>query len=231
MYGTVHKQTFEDGTETSAFDVIAIAGSAGGIDALVKLLAVLPANFPAAIFVVQHLPSTASYRSTLDKVLARHTRLRVKWAEDGECLQPGTVFIAPQDRHLIVGLDGALQLTDHSKVNRVRPAADPLFASIAARFGARGIGVVLSGTLRDGAEGARAIARAGGRILTQDRITSQFFDMPRATLALSDVDFMFDPSVIAHALIALVMVFGAADWLRVSHAARHKAIPGMATPN
>lgn len=131
-------------------------------------------------------------------------------------MRSGTVFLAPQDQHLSVDSAGALHLTAGPKINRVRPAADFLFSSVAACFGTRAIAVVLSGGLWDGAAGAWEIARAGGRVLAQDEISSQYFGMPSATLATAGVDFMFAPAIIAHTLVNLVMVPGAADWLRVS---------------
>jgi two-component system chemotaxis response regulator CheB len=198
------------------FDVIAVAASAGGIQALSKLLVVLPEDFPTPIVVVQHLPQADEYRSVLDVILGRTTSLRVKWAADGERIGPGTVYLAPQDRHLSIDAASSVHLTPGPKINGVRPAADPLFASIAANFGRRAIAIVLSGALSDGAEGAWKIARSGGRVLAQDRASSQCFDMPKATWAGCGVDFMFAPAIIAHTLVNLVMVPGAADWLRVT---------------
>lgn len=221
VYGTVHKNSEENGRTLApsgsggAFDVVSVAASAGGIEALSEFLAALPKDFPAAIFVVQHLPSAAQYASKLDLVLQRTTNLRVKWAEEGECMSRGIVFLAPQDRHLSIDSKGVLRLTAGPKINSVRPAADPLFASVAARFGARAIAVVLSGTLQDGAKGAWNIARRGGRVLVQDDISSRFFDMPRATFQAAGVDFMFAPAILAHVLVTLVMVEGAAEWFRV----------------
>lgn len=221
MYAVVHNESEKDESccestqSAGTFDVIAIAASAGGIQALSSLLAVLPEDFPTPIVVVQHLPFGPDYRSVLDLVLGRATALRVKWAEDAERIRPGTVFLAPQDRHLSIDSDGALHLMRGPKINGVRPAADPLFTSVAANFGKRAIAVVLSGALYDGAEGAWNIARRGGRVIAQDRASSQCFDMPNATLAGSGVDFMFAPAIIGHTLVNLVMVPGAADWLRV----------------
>lgn len=227
MYATVHKEFLERrGTNfrsfgpTAAFDVVAVTASAGGIPALKAVLATLPADFPAAIVVAQHLPPAARYRSSLDIVLQRATLLQVKWAEEGECLQPGVVFLSPQDRHLCFGDDVILHLSDGPKINGFRPAADPLFACVAAHFGARSIAVVLSGTLSDGARGAWDIARRGGRVLVQDYITAQFPDMPRAASQAAGADFTFAPVTLGHVLISLVMVPGAAEWFRVPRSIR-----------
>lgn len=130
-------------------------------------------------------------------------------------MQSGVVFLAPQDCHLSVDFKGLLHLAHGPKVNGFRPAADPLFASAAAHFGVRAIGVVLSGTLSDGAQGAWNIARNGGRLLVQDYVSSQSPDMPRAASQAAGVDFMFAPAILAHVLVTLVMVAGAAEWFRV----------------
>jgi len=221
MCATVHtddaagkERTNNSNSPSCAFDVVAITASAGGIEALCSLLAVLPKHFPAAVLVVQHLPSRGRFESKLDTVLQRATALHVKWAEEGDCIRPGVVFLAPQDQHMSVDSEKALRLTAGPKIHRTRPAADPLFSSVAAHFGARAIAVVLSGILWDGAEGAWNVARQGGRVLVQDD-SAIFFDMPLATLQAAGVDFMYSPTILAHVLITLVSVPGAADWFRV----------------
>ena len=219
MYATVHKKFSQQHARAigfcGAFDVVAITASAGGIEALSVLLAALPPDFPAAILVVQHLASAALYKSWLDIILQRASRLTVKWAEEGECIQPGVVFLAPQDCHLCVDSEGVLHLLHAPKVNGFRPAADPLFTSVAAHFGTRSIAVVLSGTLWDGAEGAWSVARKGGRVLVQDYISARFSGMPRAAFQSAGADFMFSPDILAHVLVSLVMVAGVAEWFRV----------------
>lgn len=178
VYATVHSSSSDRHVRafgckgSTPFDVVVIAGSAGGIHALTALLAALPEDFPAGIVVVQHLPPAARYRSALDRVVQRATKLRVKWAEEGERIHPGAVFLAPQDRHLHVDRDHVLHLANGPKINGFRPAADPLFTSVAAYFGARSIAVVLSGILSDGAQGAGNIARQGGRVLVQDNVSA-----------------------------------------------------------
>lgn len=221
MYATVHSG-FPDRDErafgckgSTSFDVIVIAGSAGGIHALSALLATLPEDFPAGIVIVQHLPPEARYRSALDRVLQRATKLPVKWAEEGERIRPGVVFLAPQDRHLHVDRDHVLHLTDGPKINGFRPAADPLFTSVATYFGIRSIAVVLSGILSDGAQGAWNIARQGGRVLVQDDVSAWFSDMPRAASQSAGADFTFSPVILGRVLVSLVMVAGVAEWFRV----------------
>ena len=203
------------------FDVVAIAASSGGVQAVSALLSELPPDFPAAILLVQHLPSAETVSSNLDMVLSWRSAIPVRWAEPGRLLAPGVVLLAPQDRHLSVAEspEGTriVRLSSEPKINRVRPAADPLFWSVARHYEERAIAVVLSGMLNDGAEGTRAIFDRGGRVLVQDRATSHSFGMPGAALATGAVDFALSPKMLAHALTTLVMAPGGADWFSVGH--------------
>jgi two-component system chemotaxis response regulator CheB len=199
----------------SAIEVVGIAGSAGGIQALRELLGVLPADFPCPIVIAQHLGPLTAYKSALHRVLRSETALCVKWAEDGEFLRAGCVFLSPQDQHLEITPDRKVRLTRSAKVNGSRPAADPLFASIAREYGARGACVILSGCLSDGADGAYQIGAAGGRILVQDRETSLIGDMPLAAIRTGAVHFVLSPGMIGCALITLTMAPGAAAWFQV----------------
>lgn len=201
------------------FDVVVLAASLGGVEALTAVLAPLPADFPAAIIVVQHL--LAHYPSQLAELLGRRTALTVRWATAGEQVQPGTVYVAPPDHHVLLAPGGVLALSHLPRVQFTRPAADPLFASVAVAYGARAVGVVLTGTGCDGAEGVRAIKGRGGRILAQEVATARARAMPRAALATGCVDFALPLPMIAQALMALLMVPGAAALLRV-------ALPGWA---
>jgi two-component system chemotaxis response regulator CheB len=229
MYATVHMtETGKDLAPmnipgSGGFDVIGIGASAGGIVALQELLTELPEEFPCPILVVQHLPPSLRYRSALDEVLGRCTKLNVKWAETGEALRAGNVRVAPQDHHLQVLHSRTISLTSGQKVNGSRPAVDLLFDSIAANYGTRGIAVVLSGALWDGAKGACHVAAAGGRVLVQDRETAEMPDMPLAALRAGAVDFAFSPRMIARTLIALTMARGAAAWFQVWHQNRSLA--------
>lgn len=200
------------------FDVIALAASTGGIAALAAVLAPLPRDFPAAVVVVQHL--SARYPSTLVELLSRRTSLAVRWAVPGERLRPQTVYLAPPDYHMVVTRGGTLALTQTPYVQFTRPAADLLFASVADVYGARAIGVVLTGMGRDGAAGVRAIKGRGGRVVVQDAATARARAMPQAALATGCADFALPLPLIASALVALVMVPGAAALLQVSPSRR-----------
>ena len=187
----------------AAFDVVALAASAGGLTALSSVLAELPAEFPAGILVVQHLDPR--HRSLMADILSRRTRLEVKQAEDGDRLAGGRVYIAPPNRHLLLNGDGTLSLTQTELVHFVRPSADLLFESVAAGYKDRAIAVVLSGSGGDGSMGVKAIKKMGGTVLAQDQRTSEFFGMPGAAIHSGSVDFVLPLEEIAPALVTLVM--------------------------
>ena len=185
----------------TAFSLVAIAASAGGLQALSQILANLPRELPGAIAVVQHL--APHKRSYLVPILAKRSRLIVKQAEPGERLCSGVVYVAPPDRHLLIHPD-SLSLQDSARVNFVRPAADCLFKSVAQSFGQRAIAVVLTGTGRDGAAGIQAIKQRGGVTIAQDQPSSEFFGMPSAAIETQSVDWVLPLQEIAPALIRLV---------------------------
>jgi two-component system, chemotaxis family, protein-glutamate methylesterase/glutaminase len=187
----------------AAFDIVALASSAGGLKALSQVLSSLPANFPAAIVVVQHLDPR--HRSLMADILSRRTSLQVKEAEEGDRITPTTVYIAPPNRHLLANPDGTLSLTQSELVHFVRPSADLLFDSVAASYKDRAIAVVLSGTGNDGAMGVEAIAKMGGTIIAQDETTSEFFGMLSAAIQTGSVTFILPLSEVASALVSLVM--------------------------
>jgi two-component system chemotaxis response regulator CheB len=170
----------------SLFDVVVIASSAGGIPALIELLSELPGDFQLPIVIAQHLCPSSRYRSVLHEVLGRATRLCVKWAEDGESLRSGVVYVAPQDRHTMV-LEDRLCVSRGEKINWFRPAADPLFFSAAECYGSRTIGVVLSGGSADGSKGAAKLVSTGAMVLTQDEESSAHPCMPLATMRTCNI--------------------------------------------
>jgi two-component system, chemotaxis family, protein-glutamate methylesterase/glutaminase len=187
----------------AAFDVVALAASAGGLTALSRVLSALPSDFPAAVVVVQHLDPR--HRSLMADILSRRTALRVKQAEEGDVLTTAMVYIAPPNRHLLVNPDGTLSLSQSELVHFVRPSADLLFESVAASHKDRAIAVVLTGTGSDGAMGVQAIKKMGGTVIVQDEKTSEFFGMPAAAIQTGDADFILPLDEIASALITLVM--------------------------
>jgi two-component system chemotaxis response regulator CheB len=187
----------------AAFDIVALAASAGGLKALSRVLEALPADFPATVVVVQHLDPR--HRSLMANILSRRTPLHVKQAEEGERVCPATVYIAPPNRHLLVNSDGTLSLTQSELVHFLRPSADLLFESVAASYRDRAIAVVLTGTGSDGAMGVQAIKKMGGTVLVQDETTAEFFGMPSAAIQSGSVDFVLPLDEIPLALVTLVV--------------------------
>jgi two-component system chemotaxis response regulator CheB len=179
--------------------VVAVVGSAGGIGALQVVLGGLPADLDASVLVVIHLTPLAP--SVLPAILGRSTELRVEQATDGAQLDTAVVRVAPPDAHLLVDDHETLRL-DHSElVHYVRPSADVLLLSLAGNHHGPCTAVVLSGTGIDGAAGAAAVKRSGGRVLAQDEATSQYFGMPGAAILAGGVDEVLPLSEIAPAVM------------------------------
>jgi len=159
--------------------VVGIGASAGGVDALMRVLRKMPADLPLAILVVIHLPSSG--RSLLAGILGRHTDLDVVEAVDGAQLVAGRVYVAPNDRHLLVD-DGHLRLDRGPKENGVRPAVDAMLRSLASAYGPRAVAVILSGALGDGSNGVVAVRNAGGAVIVQDPTDATVPSMPESAL-------------------------------------------------
>jgi two-component system, chemotaxis family, protein-glutamate methylesterase/glutaminase len=183
------------------FDVVAIGASAGGVEALHALAAALPGNFPAPILIVQHMDPR--HKSLLAALLGRRCRLPVKQAVDGEEIRGGTVYIAQPDMHLTVR-DARLVLSNTKQVHFARPSIDLLFQSVADVYGDRAIGVILSGSGVDGADGVRAIKAKGGTTLVQDPASAAHAGMPQAARATQCVDFTLPLEEIGAALASLL---------------------------
>jgi two-component system chemotaxis response regulator CheB len=181
---------------------VVIAASAGGLAALSAVLTALPAEFPAAVLVVQHLDP--HHKSFIDDILRRRTALTVSLGTEGAAISAGCVIVAPPDRHLVVNATGTVSLSEAALVHFVRPSADLLFESAAASYGDRVIGVVLTGSGHDGDQGVRAIKQGGGTVIAQDENTSQFFGMPGTAIETGAVDLVLPLDEIGPTLIGLV---------------------------
>ena len=165
-------------------ELVAIGASAGGLPALSALLSGLDSEFPP-IIVVQHLDPR--HKSQLASLLARKTRRNVKEAEDRERITKGTIYIGPPDEHLLISR-GRIQLAHSRLVRFSRPSIDIMFGSVAAIYGDHVIGVILSGSNRDGADGIAAIRRAGGITIAQEPTTAEYRVMPQAAIDTGCVD-------------------------------------------
>lgn len=184
------------------FGVVAIAASAGGITALGRVLGGLPTGFPVPVMVVQHLDPR--HKTVIAEVLGRRANMPVRLAREGEKTEAGVVYIAPPNRHLLVGIDGVLTLSSSELVHFVRPSADLMFESVAGSYGSRAIACVLSGTGSDGVMGASAIKSRGGTVIAEDPEQAEFRGMPEAVVASGMVDFILPLDEIAAVIRGLV---------------------------
>lgn len=181
---------------------VAIAASTGGPPALQRLLSGLPDDFPAPILVVQHIAPgfVNGFASWLDSAVG----LRVKVAEQGELLQAGTVYIAPEDYHLGVSRRGSVALSREPPLDGFRPAGTALFQSVAQAFESKLVAVVLTGMGKDGVDGLRAVRDAGGLIVVQDERSCVVFGMPGAAVAAGLVDAVVSLDAMARHLLSVV---------------------------
>lgn len=166
-------------------DIIVIGASAGGVEALQRLVRALPADLPATVLIVLHRPSDRD--GLLPQILRYGSRLPVTHARDGQTLQPGRILVAPPDRHLVIE-GGVARLVRGPKENYSRPAIDPLFRTAAQEFGPRVVGVILSGTLFDGTAGLFVVKRRGGVALVQDPEEAAYPGMPESAIANVEID-------------------------------------------
>jgi two-component system chemotaxis response regulator CheB len=182
-------------------DIIVIGASAGGIRAVSGVIAMLPADLPAAAFVAMHLAAESPGR--VPDMIAEASALSVGPAVDGERIVHGHVYVAPPDHHLLVGRE-YIRVLRGPRENRFRPSIDVLFRSAARAYGPRVIGVVLTGYLADGTLGLQAIKRRGGITIAQDPRDAEYPGMPESALRYARVDHRLRLTDIPSRLIELV---------------------------
>jgi two-component system, chemotaxis family, protein-glutamate methylesterase/glutaminase len=169
------------------FPVVVLGASTGGPATVMRLAPGFTRDFPAAVFLVQHMP--AAFTTQYASQLAEFTSIRVKEAENGEAVQAGTLYICPGAQHLRVTPAGRIQLDAASgRIGGYLPNIDVTMETVAAYAGAMSIGVVLTGMGADGAMGAKAIKSAGGMVIAQDEATSVIFGMPAEAIKVAAVD-------------------------------------------
>jgi two-component system chemotaxis response regulator CheB len=168
------------GRAEAAWPVVALVASAGGIDALSRVLRELPGSLSAGVIVLLHV--SPDRESMLPQILQRITALTVTAARDGDALAPGHIMVAPAGQHLLITPDLRVALIESGAFPPSRPSADLLLTTLAIAAGPRAIAVVLSGKGHDGATGATAVHRFGGKVLATDEASSTFFAMPSAAI-------------------------------------------------
>lgn len=189
--------------------VVSVVASLGGIAALRRLLSSLPADFPAAVLVVQHVERGRA--SHVAELLAEVSALPVREAHGGEPICEGVVYVAPSNRHLLASAEGTLVLSDGPLEHWSRPSGDPLFRSVAEHYGPRAVAVVLTGRDADGSGhdaagsgGVGDVRAAGGTVLAQDPATAVAGSMPRASIRTGAVDRVLPLDEIGPALVSMV---------------------------
>ena len=191
-----------NGLPMDAGHIVVVAASAGGVTALVHLIGMLPAGFPAPVVIVQHRSPT--HPSLLRTILAGRSRLPVKDAEQNDRLERGVVYVSRPDNHLSITSEGRFSYTDGSRIRFVHSSANPLFESAAAVFGFGTVGVVLTGYGQNGTDGVQAIKMRGGTVIAQDEATAEQFGMPGSAIRTGSVDYVLPLGNIADKLVKLI---------------------------
>ena len=186
--------------------MVVVGASAGGVEALIKLVRALPRAYAGTLFIVLHLAPEGT--SVMAPILERAGSLGADQAEDGEMPKPGHIYVAPPNCHLLIDDDGRIALSAGPKENGHRPAVDPLFRSAAAVYGPRAVGVVLSGSRDDGTAGLRAVKEAGGMTIVQDPSEALAPSMPLSAIEHVQVDAVRPAEEIAALLVQLATVGG-----------------------
>lgn len=181
-------------------DIVVIGSSAGGISALITLVRSLPAQLPAAIFIVQHIPPHSP--SQIPHILERSGLLPVSHPADRTVIEPGHIYVAPPDQHMLLEA-GQIRVVRGPRENRSRPAVDPLFRSAAVAYSERVVGIVLTGALDDGTAGLLAIKQCGGIAIVQDPDEAMYSGMPTSAMTHVKVDYVLPLTDIATMVVKL----------------------------
>jgi two-component system, chemotaxis family, protein-glutamate methylesterase/glutaminase len=176
-------------------EVVVVGGSSGSIDVLLKLLPALRAPLTFALLIVLHRKNTAD--STLANLLSLKTSIPCKEIDDKDPIEPGNIYLAPADYHVLVEQNRTFSLDDSEKVHYSRPSIDVSFESAADVYGPALVGILLSGANADGTNGLSAISRAGGITVVQSPKTAQVAFMPQQAILGTSVDFVFDTEEMA----------------------------------
>lgn len=189
-------------TAATAFDVLGIGASWGGVEELCKLVAALPRDWSVPVVIVQHQHPYSG--TALERILGKLTSLVVHDVEDKDTIQPGHIYIAPANYHLLVEQDKSFSLSIEAPVNFSRPSIDVTFNGLAKVFQRRCIGLVMTGANNDGAEGIKKIKAEGGYVMVQSPESAEAPVMPEAAIATGVVDVILPPEAIVPHLLQLL---------------------------
>lgn len=181
--------------------VVALGASAGGLEALEKFFDNMPADSGLAFVVVQHL--SPDFKSLMNELLARHTKLPIHRVTDGMLIEPNSIYLIPPKKEMIVS-DGRLLLTDKDPAQGLSLPIDTFLRSLAHEYGRHAIAVILSGTGSDGSRGIRAVHEAGGFVIVQDEASANFDGMPRSAIDTGVADAVLPPGEMAAAILDYV---------------------------
>ena len=184
-----------------ARDIIVVGASAGGITALKEFVRYLPEDFEGSVFIVLHIPPYSE--SELPEILSKAGPLKAVHPKDGDPIEPGKIYVAPHDRHLLLEKDKVL-VKKGPKENRFRPAIDALFRSAAYTYGSRVIGIILSGFLDDGTSGLYTIKRLGGMAIVQEPKDAEQPDMPKNAMEYVKPDYIVAAADIAPVIAGII---------------------------
>ena len=182
--------------------VVLMAASAGGIPAINVIISMLPADFPAAVVVLQHRSPPGP--SVLSKILAAQTRLPVSDATAGDRVEAGRLYLAKPDQHLTFTHEGTFQYVNGTRIRHLLSSANPLFESAAWAFGSKAVAVVLTGSGLDATDGVQSIKAHGGIVIVQDPADASHASMPSSAIRTGAADFILPLDVIAPTLMRLL---------------------------
>ena len=182
-----------------SYDAIVMGASAGGLYVMISILKLLPVNFNKPVIVVQH--RSRDERSLLEEVLQQQCKVTIKQADEKELIQPGTVYFAPPDYHLLIENDSTFSLSCDAPVNYSRPSIDVLFETAADVFKERLLAIILTGANKDGSQGIKKIAGMGGTTIAQSPETADYPEMPGAAISTGYVQHILDPGAIGQFLL------------------------------
>ena len=185
----------EENNIETRFKIVVIGGSAGSLDVLFKLLPKLKWDLSPSILIVLHRRNSGE--SSLTELLATKTIIPIREVEDKDPIQPGYIYLAPSDYHVLIEKDFTFALDSSEKINFSRPSLDVTFESAAEIYGSHLAGIILSGANEDGTKGFQSIKKNGGTIIAQDPVTAQMPIMPQTAISNTNIDFILQINEIA----------------------------------